>query len=376
MFLRYKVQFMLRNLSIYILLLMCVSWYNSQAATLPETYEPMGFPSAPLGTVWVKELEPTLKRYHYQMMRTELAQTKAVGIHTNIALFSLIFRMKDGATIPILDRAQKAFVSGGSMLTDPKTESLDDVSTKRRQLEDDVKSKTELLKKSRSELTKFAGIVGSDQERDNTVATAEFTKLLGIVHQNEAGVSHAKQLTSELEVSERAYDPKLFSEQQKYGGFRNATYDPEQTIARIVDHHFQNAIINARSITINGVDVNINDIDSITLNVHSRTDMCPFCSMFLAHNLKEWHRKLGEIPVITVVTSRQEYRCEYPFIMQQPYYNGYSLRSFAWRQQDDGSSFEGIKKIASEGLVVQYAFQPWEIYSQPKITSKEPLESE
>jgi hypothetical protein len=90
--------------------------------------------------------------------------------------------------------------------------------------------------------------------------------------------------------------------------------------------------------------------------------MCPFCSMFLAHKLQEWRKKLVNIPFIAVVTSRQEYRCDYEFIRDKTYYRGYSMRSFGLRMNDDGLSFDGLKAIVSQGLVVQYALQQREIY--------------
>ena len=40
------------------------------------------------------------------------------------------------------------------------------------------------------------------------------------------------------------------------------------------------------------------------------------------------------------------------------------MRSFGWQPSDSGLSFEGIKALAEEGLVVQYAFQRWDIYAK------------
>lgn len=47
----------------------------------------------------------------------------------------------------------------------------------------------------------------------------------------------------------------------------------------------------------------------------------------------------------------------------KPYFKGFSMRSFGWCSLDVGKSIEGIKQIAEQGLVVQYAFQPHDIYT-------------
>ena len=110
-------------------------------------------------------------------------------------------------------------------------------------------------------------------------------------------------------------------------------------------------------------------MDSIVFNVHTRSDMCPFCSMYLAHNLQQWKEKLPNIPIICVVSSRQEYRCDFEFLKERTYYKGYSMRSFGWRNpEDSGKTFDNLKKISAEGLVIQYAFEPWEVYApQPSV---------
>lgn len=97
--------------------------------------------------------------------------------------------------------------------------------------------------------------------------------------------------------------------------------------------------------TINVQTFKITEIDSIVLSLYTRTDMCPFCSMFLVHKLQERQQKLMVIPVIALVTSRQEYRCAFPFIIEKPYHQGYSMRSFARRVGDDGSSLMGLRRL-------------------------------
>jgi len=71
----------------------------------------MGRSGAPLGTVWVQDLEDKLKSYHLRMVKKELLNTKVAGtkIQTNIALFGLNVRTKQGALIPVLIEQHRRF---------------------------------------------------------------------------------------------------------------------------------------------------------------------------------------------------------------------------------------------------------------------------
>ena len=344
---------------LYILLVLFQVSYLAAAEEV--LFEPMGKKGAPLGTVWVKELDPSLKTYHLPMVQKELADSNPAGIQTNIAMFALSIKTKDGRLIPIVDRTSKTFLSGGTMLVSPETEELEDIPAKRKRNEDDLGKKEKKLRDKRSELTKFAGIAGSG-ESDVAEAGSEFVSLLRVIRQCEADVDQAKTLIATLKQEENKYFSPKFRDNPRYKEHTNAIYDPEQTIARIVDYHISQAVVNAGDLTITGQKFERIEVDSIVLNLHTRTDMCPFCSMFLAHKLQEWQKKMVGVPVIALVTSRQEYRCGYLFMTEQPYYQGFSMRSFARRPGDDGSSFDGLKQIAAEGLVVQYAFPPEEVY--------------
>lgn len=90
--------------------------------------------------------------------------------------------------------------------------------------------------------------------------------------------------------------------------------------------------------------------------------MCPFCSMFLAQKLKEWQQKLNNIPVIVVVTRRQEYRCAFRFMIEKPYYQGFQCVHLLEGWMMMGLHLKGLKELRQRGGVVQYAFQPEEIY--------------
>lgn|GEM_PF-6901892 len=182
-------------------------------------------------------------------------------------------------------------------------------------------------------------------------------------------IDQYKQELDRLQQKETAYAPTIFSAQQEYKDYTNAVYDPEQTITRIVDFHIMNAAVDEFSVTINGQRFDKKDIDCLMLNLHSRTDMCPFCAMFIAHQSQAWRKQLRDIPFVTIVTSRQEYRCDFFFITQKPYYQGYSMRSLGWRKTGEGTVDRGLdcetlKAISNEGLVIQHAFQPWEIYCE------------
>ena len=347
---------------LYSVLIICQASCLGAAAVAAEMpCEPMGKPGTPLGTVWVKELEPALKEYHLSMVQRELGESNRSGIQTNIAMFGLNVRMRDGRTVSALDRIVKSFLSGGTLLVNPETQSLEDIPAKRVRQGDNLGKAEKKLKEARSELTKHAGTAGSDSSNVDE-ASARFGALLRDIRRCETDVRQASELISTIKRGEHAYALPIFRDSPRYAEHTNAIYDSEQTIARIVDYHIIQSRINDGDLTLNGRSFKMVEIDSIVLNLHTRTDMCPFCSMFLAHKLKEWQHKLNNIPVIAVVTSRQEYRCAFLFMTDRPYYQGYSMRSFARRVGDDGSSFEGLKRIAAEGLVVQYAFQPEEIY--------------
>jgi hypothetical protein len=336
------------------------------SAAQETSHEPMGKQGAPLGTVWVRELESKLKEYHLSMAQKELHDSSGAGIQKNIAMFGLNLVKQDGTMFPILEKTSKNFLSGGFMLIDPDNQKLEDVPAKRKRCEDDISKKEKVLRDARSELTKFAGTAGSNQSGVDE-ACSQIKILLQKIRNCEADEANAKSSISQLKNNEDAYAPPIFKDKSIYTDHTNAIYDPEQTIARIVDHHITQAALNEEEITINSQSFKKTEVDSIVLNLHTRTDMCPFCSMFLAQKLSEWQQKMANISIIVLVTSRQEYRCDYPFIKQQTYYKGYSMRSFARRPGDDGSSFDGLKIIAADGLVIQYAFLPEEIYSQETV---------
>ena len=75
----------------------------------------MGTADAPLGTIWVNDLEKNFKAYHKQMALIELdhisssSQQSGVQIKTNFALFGLNALMKDDTLRPILDRTASIF---------------------------------------------------------------------------------------------------------------------------------------------------------------------------------------------------------------------------------------------------------------------------
>jgi len=341
-----------------------VSKFFCQASEL-SLREPMGLDNAPLGTVWVQDLEQSIKQYHLKMAKIELDATSAVGtgVQTNIALFGLNIRMKNGDVTQILDHTSKIFLSGGHMLVDPKNGNTEDIASKRKRCRDDLTAQEEKLKTSRQDMTKFIGRVLEDTENTQKLSE-DFSQNLRLLQKSIQAVKHAKDSVKKLQAEEETYVPSIFTKDpSRYKkDYLNALYDPEQTITRIIDHHVKDANVNEINITINEQTFETKNIDCIVLNLHSRTDMCPFCSMFLAHKLQEWMKKLISLPFIAVVTSRQEYRCDFEFIRDKIYYRGYSMRSFGLRMNDDGLSFDGLKAIVSEGLVVQYALQQREIY--------------
>ena len=151
--------------------------------------------------------------------------------------------------------------------------------------------------------------------------------------------NNAKSL-QELADIQSAYSPSIFSD-QLFNEHTSALYDPEQTITRIVNYYVQKSLADETQITMNDQRFEKDQIKFFVLNLHSRTDMCPFCCMFLAHHLQEWRSKI-KVPFLAVVMSRQEYRCNYKFMKQQPYYRGYTMRSFGWYLSDRGKSIEGI----------------------------------
>jgi hypothetical protein len=292
------------------------------------------------------------------MAKTELDSSNKVSSNTNIALFVLKLKKKDGSLINILDRTSKKYLSGGYMLSNPVTEELNDIGKVKGTLIQTISSKESLVL---SKITDIGLLVQKHKSQIND-CLKRFTELSAQLQILRDEIENLKKELDAIQTKEKKYSPKLFGDVEKYKDHTNAIYDPEQTITRIVDHYLQSANFEDDSITINDITFKKSDVDTLVLSIHSRTDMCPFCCMFLGERLKEWRRK--KIPIAVIVTSRQEYRCVYSFITQQPYYRGYSMRSFSWRDQDNGSSLDGIKKIAEDELVVQYAFQPLEVYTE------------
>ena len=324
----------------------------------------MGTADAPLGTIWVNDLEKTFKAYHKQMALKELdyisssSQQSGVQIQTNFALFGLNALMKDGTLSPILDRTASIFSSGGYKLVEPSSEELENVGKDKKLLTESIQlHKTQLTNKIIS-----IGTLPEKNAKNSDIYLVKYDEVASKVQTLRDQIVQNEEKLNLLTVEESAYSPRIFSA-SCYKEHTSALYDPEQTITRIVDYHVRNSSIDETQITINGKSFEKEQTEFLVLNLHSRTDMCPFCCMFLAHHLKEW-KDLIKVPFVSVVTSRQEYRCNYNFITQRPYYRGYSMRSFGWQPSDSGLSFEGIKALAEEGLVVQYAFQPWDIYAK------------
>ncbi len=320
-------------------------------------YEPMGTADAPLGTIWVNDLEKIFKAYHKQMALNELQQS-GVQIQTNFALFGLNALMKDGTLSPILDRTASIFSSGGYKLVEPSSEKLENVGKEKKLL-------TEIIELHKTQLTNKIISIGTLPEKNaknSDLYLVKYDEAVLKVQTLRDQIMQNEEKLKLLTIEETAYSPPFFSDPD-YKDHTSALYDPEQTITRIVDYHVRNSSIDETHITINGKSFEKEQTEFLVLNLHSRTDMCPFCCMFLAHHLKEW-RDLIKVPFVSIVTSRQEYRCNYKFITQRPYYQGYSMRSFGWQPSGSGLSFEGIKALAEEGLVVQYAFQPWDIYAK------------
>lgn len=327
------------------------------AAQIESSFEPMGCSNAPLGTAWVRDLEPGMKRYHLTMATAELDYSNKVLINTNIAMFGLNLISSNGDLIQILDRSSKKFSSGGLMLKSQSTEELYDIGKAKEVLRQKITAKESQIVKKITDI----GLLSQKHKSNVKDCLVSFDDLNTQLQKLRDEIEQHKEELDTLQEDEKKYSPKVFADVEKYKDHTNAIYDPEQTITRIVDYYLDAATIDEKSITICGNTFQNSDIDTFVLSIHSRTDMCPFCCMFLGHKLKEWRKK---IPIAVVVTSRQEYRCGFPFITQQPYYRGYSMRSFAWRTQDNGSSLDGIKKIAEDGLAVQYSFHPLEVYNE------------
>ena len=327
----------------YLFFIFLINHFVIHASEIALEYEPMGAPHAPLGAVWVENLEESLKTYHKDMLSTELHYTTSTmksghekNTQTNFALFELNIKNKDGNMMPILDRSAEIFSSGGKMLVHAEPVEFKDMSVKK-------------------------GYENSIRQFDTSLkVTTDPAKIERISSQR----NQLKKELRQLEEVRAAYLSPFADLFRGDSGNQHETamYDPEQTITRIVDHHIRNSVIDDTHIMINGKSVEKEHVDCFVLNLHSRTDMCPFCCMFLAHHLQVWRTHIHPIPFVAVVTSRQEYRCPYVFMIQQPYYQGYSMRSFGWQPAGEGTSFEGVKAIADQGLVVQYAFEPGEIY--------------
>ena len=296
-----------------------------------------------------------MKSYHLAMANVELDCANKVLINTNIAMFGLNVILTDGSLNLILDRTSKTFLSGGLMLTKPSEEELQDIGKSKELLRQKIATKETQIAKKIVDI----GLLPQKHKSQVKDCLVSFDELHTQLQKLRDEIEQHKVDLDSLQEAEKEYSPKVFAGITRYKDHTNAIYDPEQTITRIVDYYLAEATVGDEWVTIGGHTFKKSDVDTLILSIHSRTDMCPFCCMFLADKLKKWREK---IPIAVIVTSRQEYRCGFPFITQQPYYRGYSMRSFAWRQQDDGSSFEGIKKIAEDGLVVQYAFQPLEVY--------------
>lgn len=127
-----EIRRLLTCLYVVVLIIFQTSCLETVAATAAEMpCDPMGKPEAPLGTVWVKELEPALKEYHLSMVQRESDESTRSGIQTNIAMFGLNIQMSDGPTVSALDRIAKSFLSGGILLVNPETQSLEDIPAKR-----------------------------------------------------------------------------------------------------------------------------------------------------------------------------------------------------------------------------------------------------
>ena len=323
-------------------------------------HQPMGTEKAPLGTVWVNDLEENLKKYHKDMAVKELLDSTDSEVQTNLALFGLNVAMKDGEFKSVYE-TNKTYSSGGKMLLHSSADEFVDIGQKRKKLKEDIKSREDKLAKKITSIGAIpcGGGVYKPPKPDSYLEKYDRESLN--VQKIRQEIKEYTAKLQNLEEDERLYSPPIFSE-NLFSEHTNALYDPEQTITRIVDLYVQKSQVDETQITMNEQIFEKNQIDYFVLNLHSRTDMCPFCCMFLADHLQKWKRKF-EIPFLAIVSSRQEYRCNFSFMKNKPYFKGFSMRSFGWCSLDVGKSIEGIKQIAEQGLVVQYAFQPHDIYT-------------
>lgn len=342
-------------------------------------FECMGRPGAPLGAVWVKEIDTVIKRYHLDMVARELRETDGGegSIQTNFALFTLSLTLTNSENnreiVTVLGGDGTVYKSGGLMLTDPASLTIEDVGAQKKQLRQEIAAYTDRI----SSIVSGTAVLLTQHQKDKGDVGVVQTKLkeasTNLDETRERLIMNKKRLTS-LEDRDKEYEPELFSRDPvRYLGYTCALYDPEQIITRIVDHQISRSSASEEFFTIAGRQFNKNTIELITLNMHTRTDMCPFCIMFLAHKTQEWNQKLRDMgmPLFsTVVSSRQEYRADFPFIKTKIYYQGFSMRSFGWRSNNDTSGDrDEVQGAIRDGLVVQYAFQPWEVYD-PRVVEE------
>lgn len=172
-----------------------------------------------------------------------------------------------------------------------------------------------------------------------------------------------KKEIQKLENEEEEYESKLFFSKTRrigkdYDDYEKHVFDPEQTIVRIVDDYMEKLDLNNIKDK-DGNKIQISSDDYFILNMHTRFDMCPYCIMYLAERVKEWQKK---IPLfLAIVSSRQEYRIDEPWIKNKKYAREGSMRSVGTYVPT--LSIDELNQFTNQPLVIQYAFPAAEAYN-------------
>lgn len=327
-------------------------------------------PGTPFGTVWVEKLDKSVQEYHTGLALKEQEapiklNAKGRPIHrNNISLFGLRIKLKGKEPQTILDHTavtKDFWYVDRDYYPDTLTHLYGFNMPPLRP------GQLETLKKIYPDEYVPSSYLGNlaytSFGRQYDWHWKEFKRRSGLeitVTDPESVYRRINELKAKIKAERLLYGDRGYIEdslanigREEY--YTHAIYTDEKAIARVVSHYLANASLDMSSFKFNGLDFPRDEIEHITLNIHTRKDMSPVNSMLFAQSGFGWKEKLQDIPFATIVTSREEYIYDYKFIADDKYYRGLSQRAFGWNYRHLGASLSDIFTIASEGLVIQHA---------------------
>lgn len=346
------------NILLFILCLQQTMW----ASVIESPY--------PLGGIWRSGLFARFHQVHLDMAKIELQKTteedfSAGKFTTNVALCQLNVYLDDGngttTTYEILNARNKIFLSGGYILLGDSENFIPIVN------ERDTTA-AEIKKKKNSIATQLANLSKLTNDIDSKSASTSITSSPILVKLDQVRGSCAAQLTeyeglkekaAKITAIEEAYEAECVFTDPMYE-YKNHLYDSEQVIIRHIDRNLRKVKQDNNNIIIDNQILPKSHIKGISLHIHSRFDMCPYCLESLRRRIATWSTVFNGFPFNIVVSSRQEYIPNAMILYTIPKYQGTSMR-YIGIDEKSKSRLKEEELAQLQGFIVQVPLFSWDL---------------